>query len=431
MNGDASIILLDLSLPQETLYLSEVAYDRYEPLITKGGISEISAFVSRDSTTIPTCEVTVTVSDKGGRLQKLLEGAYDCRRSVAVLNRWTPDGTFRKFTGILKSWDFNTDQPVSATLHLQTDDSVLQYGWVPHLTILAAEWTEGSYTMPTDTPGLCVPYLYGSHNSSGITGKGFVPLICVGQSGSTGRYLVCWHRALSKIGTWKEDGTSLTGTVEYVTRGGKTFTTVKFASGITAGLKVNGDFTGYDSVGDGTGELIGNPVHQLRHLLNVVYADQRAGLWVTSDVAPIHAESWAAAAAWCDTYKLEGSAHFGGTTDKIALSQVIERWLNSFPVFRLAWNEYGQLVMVNLADAIAWPGYPTASSRLISAQSERIEKRTKVTMDMTGIARQITASYLYSATDGQAQATIDVQDPTVIEKVTTSIQMDWSLARVV
>ncbi len=427
--GSSSFHYLDLALPQGAIRLSESPYPNAEARVVMGGVPEISSLVSLDSTEVPTCELSVNVADEDRKLEQLLEGAYQCRRSVATITRLAGGVETRRFTGILDDWDFHSDIPGVLTLKLRVDDAPLQNSWAPHIPILKSEWGEGSYVMPDGVAGIGAPYLYGSHNSSGVTGKGFVPLICVGYTGTTGRYLVSFGRAKTKIGTWKADGSAIAGTMQYVSRGGKWFTTVNYASGITAGLVINGDFEGYDEDGYGLGALIVNPVRQLRHLLNVVYGDKRSGAWVTTDVAPIEAVSWAAAADWCDDFKIEGSAYIGGSVEKVAVRQVVTRWLASFPLFKLTWTPYGQLRLVNLAQALAWPGYATVSSRRVSAESQQPAPRTKVLGNVASLTRQVSGSHLFGANEGKSYSTIDVQDPAVIEKVTASIQMDWSLSR--
>jgi hypothetical protein len=436
--------VLELTLPQGTLYLSEAAFDRYEPRITPGGVGTVSRAIGLDATTVGEQRLDVTVANGSTRrMEILLEGAYDVRRSAVVLRRASPDlaeaDWLTRYTGILDSWDWNVAAPNTVTLHFRPDDHALRNSFAPSVAILKSEWSEGSYVMPDGVAGTYAPYLYGAHSSSGVTGRGFVPLICVGYTGTTGRYLVSLGRAKTKIGTWKtSDGSSVSGTLELVTRGGKDFSTVNYASGITSGLGIWGDFDGYETVGDGTGTLISNPVAQLRHFLGLIYTDWRAGNWPTSPPPfgrttapspPVDAASWEACADWCDRFKIEGSAYIGGTTQQTKAWVVVERWLESFPMFRLCWNASGQLAMVNLAAAIDWPGYPTSSSLLFDGPALSADRRPAVPHDIAGLARQVSGTYLFSASDGRSYGSLDVQDPSVIEKVVTNVKMDWSLAR--
>ena len=429
------LTLLDLALPQGTFYASEAAYDRYEARITPGGLGALTRAVGLDSTTVPEQRLDVTIANgRTRRLELLLEGAYDVRRSVATLRRGSPDlaeeDWLTRYTGILDSWDWNTTAPNTVTLHLRPDDHPLRNSFAPSVAILKSEWGEGSYTMPDGVAGTYAPYLYGAHNSAGVTGWGFIPLICVGFTGATGRYLVSLGRAKAKTGTWKTtDRTSIAGTLELVTRGGKQFSTVNFASGVTAGLGIWGDFDGYETVGDGTGTLITNPVRQLWHFLGLIYADWRSGNWPASTMAPIDPVSWSACADWCDRFKLEGSAYIGGTQEQRKAWVVVERWLASFPWFSLFWNAEGKLAMVNLAAATEWPGYPSAAAMLFDGPAHSADRRAKVSHDIAGLARQISGTFLFAASEGRSHGSLDVQDTSVIEKVVTNLTMDWSLAR--
>ncbi len=182
-------------------------------------------------------------------------------------------------------------------------------------------------------------------------------------------------------------------------------------------------------MGDGTGTLINNPVRQLRHFLTLIYADWRAGVWPPLTVAPVDGPSWDACADWCDRFKIEGSAYIGGTKEQTKAWVVVERWLESFPMFRLVWNAEGNLAMVNLAAAVEWPGYPTTTSTMFDGPAHSADRRPSVPHDVAGLARQISGTFLFSASDNQNYGSLDVQDPSVIEKVVTNVQMNWSMAR--
>ena len=426
--------VLDVALPQGTLYLSEAPYDRYEARIRPGGISAVTRAVSLESTSIGASRLDVVVADdRTRRMEQLLEGGYDVKRSVGTLKRASPDlaeaDWLTRYTGLLDSWDWHADAPGTVTLHFRPDDHALRNSFAPGVPILKSEWGEGSYVMPDGVAGTYAPFLYGSHNSAGITGWGFIPLICVGQSGSAGRYLVNRGRAKTKTGTWKtSDRSSISGALETVVRGGKTFSTVNFTAGITAGLGIWGDFDGYETVGDGSGALIVNPVRQLWHLLSLVYADWRLGNWPSLSVAPVDAASWTACADWCDRFKLEGSAYLGGTKEQTKAEVLVDRWLQSFPLFRLYWNAAGVLEIVNCGAALDWPGYPGSSALLLDGPAHG-ERRPKVPQDPAGVARQVSATYLYDSAQGESHGSLDVQDPSIIEKVVSSVTMDWSLAR--
>lgn len=429
------LTVLEVALPQGTLYLSEVPFDRYEARIKPGTISSVKQSVSPDSTTIGATRLDVTVSDgPDRRIEKLLEGAYEVKRSVGILKRASPDlveaDWLTRYTGLLDSWDWHTSAPGTVTLHFRPDDQALRNSWAPGVPILKSEWGEGSYVMPDGVSGTYAPFLYGSHNSAGLSGWGFIPLICVGQTGTTGRYLVSRGRVMAKTGTWKtSDRGAIAGTLEVVVRGGKTFSTVNFGAGVTAGLEIWGDFDGYETIGDGTGTLVTNPVRQLRHLLAIIYADWRLGNWPALTVAPVHAPSWEACADWCDRFKIEGSAYLGGTKDKTKAQALIDKWLQSFPLFRLFWNEQGLLEMVNFGAALDWPGYPSALSMLFDAPSRGGDRRPRVPQDVGGLARQVSATYLFDAAQGENHGTLDVQDPSVSELVVSNVVMDWSLSR--
>jgi hypothetical protein len=137
--------------------------------------------------------------------------------------------------------------------------------------------------------------------------------------------------------------------------------------------------------------------------------------------------SWDAAEDWADIFGLEGAAYIGGSTAMERAREIVDRWLQSFPCFRLFWNGAGELEIA-IFDPTVWQGYPSGSDRRIS--TEQLSKGSYVVgMNTDKITKRISSSFCYSAADGQAYGLVDVEDMIQPELVTLSQRIDWSIAR--
>lgn len=420
-----------------TLYMSEAPFDRYSADLVR--IGEVEQAFDEQSGTIPLPTMDFVHGNPGREFEKLLEGAYDHRGAAVVKLYASPDldevDWATEFTGVVDSWSYGPD---GVTVSCKHDDGPLRNNMVPNLPIFAPEWGKvdlgfGVLTVPEGVEGLYIPLLYGIHDSTGIGGGGMVPTICVGFNSGSAEYLI-------SLGELPDPTTNLTvydmsknvvpfGYASNAYRGGKTVTVFGFTSGISEDTVLQCDVHGYEAVGDGSGAVMTNPVEQLRHFLNLVYAGYRTGNWPTT-AAPLNAASWNLAEAWASDFGLTGAAYIGGGTSMERASDIIDRWLASFPTFRLFWNGSGELECL-IFDPTVWPGYPDTSSRRISTDNAIVAGSYGVDLDSTRLARRISSTLRYSAADGKNYSSVDVVDVSQSEIVTVSQRMDWASASTV
>ena len=404
----------------------------YEPRCLEGTWQSLRRGVEVLGTNLPLLSTNVELANTDKAIERLLEGSSDPRRAP-VRVYYATEGLARsswslRFTGILDSWEY---RPGRVRLSLTTDVAPLE-GFLPRIPLLKSDWPN----LPATNVGYYLPYVFGTHNSTGLSGTGMLPGICLDWVAATSGWYTPGYGSMKSIKAVYVNGVAKTLTTHYTvtaayTRSGKQLTLVQFTAGNipASGDTITMDVDGYETSADGTGTLESNPVAQLRRLLGqFVYQDYRSGAWLTTSSVPVDNTSFGLAETWCSQQQLEGSGYVGSGTQQIRAMDAVNAWLATFEPLKLYWDEYGRLAM-GILD-ISDPDYPTTASAWVRPYHE-VEDSLTVTYDTSQLARQVSATYLYGQASGQPFATIDVQDLNVTEKATLNLQAVWSASRAV
>lgn len=434
------------------MYLSDgVANARghaYRPIVTEWGEPR-RGFDVQTSNLTP-LEMSVTIANEGEGdtaatdVRDALENGNQ-RGSVASV-WWVIPGNASdyalRFTGILERWSWKAGEVI---LTIRTDDAALR-SFLPNWQLTASEWPH----IPAVSIGVQVPLIYGTHDSTGLSGTGMVPCFPVYEQAEVGIWwhVVCLGQAKDVLdvyvnGTIKTEGIGNDYlTAQTYMRAGKSYTLIVWVSAVAPGSVVTADVKGYETTGNTaavnagfsdtnpTGTLVDNPVEQMRHLLvNHAEGVYRSGAWSTGAGSLIDVQSWAEAAQWAEAHGLEGAGYLGGTVDRKMVGDILNAWLNSYPCFRAYWTVAGKIALRVLS--LDFPGYRGASSPpLLTAPHELGEDGSfAYDLDTTSITDSYSASYLYGQAFGDYFSSITVIDPDVDVEVSTSFEMPWSLAR--
>lgn len=429
--GGAAIPILKVVFPDQTREYSSAPAGvvATEDRVLQAGWGGIRRAVSELSPHLAELETTVQLSNTDRALEQILEGQYVCRGSVATIYLAAPGLDSAEwptiFTGILVSWEY---QPGAVRLILRSDSRALD-GFVPKLSISKAHFQLRNFSVASE--GVWAPLIFGNHDSSGLTGKGFVPLVPVDWVDTTEAiYCVCLGTAKSVPAVYKNGTATAIGfSVVNERHGGASWTLVDFASSFPLDSDVlTADVEGYDADGTGSGALVTNPVNQLWLFLDqFVWSDQRT--WDTSTWgfnkgnAPIDIASWEAMATKFSLYNIRGARYLGGQAERPRAVDVVNEWLTSFPFVRMYWNASGQLALTDILPE--HPGYGVAGDRILMAAEEEVSGVAGLRYDDTSLARRVTTKCLYSSATGTYVGSVDAQDLGVPEDVTDEIACIW------
>jgi hypothetical protein len=428
------------SAASTALYLSDgIAYargSRYEPRISDW--SDCRRGFDVRASNLQHLEMTVTVADEDRAIRDALENGQQ-RGSPAAIWDVYPDGDVddvqRVFEGVLDRWAYRRGE---TDLILRTDDLALR-NYVPTWAVTKSEWPNA----PTASVGYLVPILYGTHNSSGLSGTGMLTAVPVDWTASTiGWYVVCAGEAKEILAVY-QNGTAKTITTHYtidyaLSRAGKVYTVIKFTGGNipAAGDVITCDARGYETsgnTGSGTtapsGILVTNPVEQMRHLLvNFAELAWQSGAWHTvASSALVDAESWAACVQWAEQQQLEGAGYVGGGVEPQQVWDVLNAWLDTWGVFRAYWTAEGKIGLAVLD--LGFPGYRSSSDPPLVRTEDELETSAEYEMDTTNLSDEFIASYLYDEAQGQYLGSLTVIDPSAPASATSSQQMLWAIRR--
>ena len=425
-----------------TLRLSGgIAYARgyaYNPCVIEWG--DIPRGFDAFASALDPLEVTVTIADPNDVIRGSLDSGANQRGSAARIYYVLPgnaDDYQVLFVGILERWGYKSGHVVNLTL--RTDDAILRK-YVPAWAITKSEWPNA----PTSSVGLLPPIIYGTHNSSGLSGTGMLTAIPVNWTASTtGWYVVCAGEA-KEVLTVYNNGTAKTITTHYtldysLSTAGRVYTVIKFTAGNIPAAEdvITCDVSGYETTGNTgatttapTGSLLINPVEQMRHfLLNFVEMDYKAGAWSAFESsAKLHADSWAAAAQWAEQHILEGTGFIGGAVEAMQAWDVLNEWLDSWPMFRAYWTASGELGLAVVG--LDFPGYRTSSDPPLF-RSEHDLGDAEYEQMTDNLTDSISASYLYDEVQGKFLATLAVIDPDAGSEIASAVNLKWSVRRAV
>jgi len=407
----------------------------YVPRVIEWG--EIQRGFDVRSSSLSPLEMTVQVADDDQALRAALEGGR--QRGSAVTVYWVIAGNATdyatRFVGMLDRWGYEGQ---TVTLTLRTDDRMLRT--YPGHTLTKSEWPY----IPTPSIGLYAPLVYGTHNSSGLSGVGMLPAICVRfQAGTAAWYVPAIAEAKQVLAVYK-NGVIETAGVNYAVSysysvAGRAYTIIGFLAGhIPAATDViTCDVRGYESTGNTgsgstapTGTLITNPVEQIRHyLINWAEQEYLSGVWATAeDSSVIDPDAWALASQWAERQALEGAGYLGGNAEAVQVGDVLNSWLETWTCFRAYWSATGRLALRVIP--LEFQGYRGATDPpLLRTMDER--SAAIYEQDTTNLTDRIDGAYLFDEVQGQYLSSLTVTNPAVGEDVTTSVQLPWAIRRAV
>jgi len=393
--------------------------------------TEIAVVVSERPGQLSYPETTVTVTDVGRDLTQILEGKYEARKSAAAvklaLSGVASSAWFPLLTGVVDRW---RQTGLKWDLTIRPDDRALQ-GYVPKTTV-----TKGNAPLADTTNkspyGRYMPIVYGVHDASALTGQGMLPTINVRFDGTLGWYYLVSLGRLKSVDRVYKNGTLQTVAthynVIYPLLGGVQTTCLSWVSAPATTDVIQCDVNGIESVGDGTGQTITNPVDILKHfLVNFVWNNYRSGLWFADSTAPIDALAFATAAGWASRFSWEGAKRIGGDTTQQRGVDLVNEWLTSWPTLRLWWNNQGKLACGALSHL--WTGYIDDPwfRGMVDEKGDSLQPYR----DTYQILDRVAVSYIPQAVAGGYGQSLDLQDMDAPEKSTENFQLAWSAARII
>jgi len=408
--------------------IGSAAHGGYEPRLLAAG--SIARSVNERTNDLTDVEVEVEVSDGGSKAAdrrrlaiRLATYRQSYRGSVATIRLLSPNVPDSDspivFNGVLDAAE--QVRPMVWKLRLRMNNAPVKYGSLPRAIISQADWPSAASAVL----GQYIPIVYGTHNSTGITGAGFVPALLVDAIGF--RYLVGLGK-MKLIRAVYKDGVAVDASlyaVTYPTVNGKLVTLIDFAA--TQGTSaITVDLDGLSDKADGTGNLITNPADILFHLLvNFVFNDWRSGEYAAASTAPLDATSFVETAAFLSARGHEGARRLSGDNQVKAL-ELINEWSNDHGA-KVFWKRNGTLA-VRMNDP--------CTARLYSDEQwfhadEDEGGAFKMPVDTEGVTREVSLPYIFGETAGKFYQVLVVSDLTVTNKVAISMDQPWSASRVV
>jgi hypothetical protein len=217
------------------------------------------------------------IADAGYRLEGSTLTVYVASPLVAS-EKWWP-----LFVGTLES-GYENPEPLHYRLTFAAMDAPLR-------ATIARRLTESLF--PDIGPDLIdsvAPLVWGHWDSLSAAQAGCLPAIRLRASaGANVPYCASWG-AMKAINRVYQDGTGLLTlgagyTVTYPNYGGDTWTVLTIVAD-PAGAAITWEGDGYETVGDGSGTLITDPVDQIEHFLHNFVFNRSSGSWYTRATAP-------------------------------------------------------------------------------------------------------------------------------------------------
>lgn len=197
-------------------------------------------------------------------------------------------------------------------LDVRIDDRWLETEFPKGTAIATYEWANAH----ASAMGKPWPIIYGRHDATSVGGKGQVRAEYVDTAGF--RFLLAAHRVktVHRVylnGTLKATPADYSVTTPIVS--GRQTTLIDFVADPGTDPLVTVDVDGIETVGDGSGSIIDEPVTMLKHLLvNWVYGDYRRGAWLADATAPVDTGWFATALTQTTPYGYRASRWIGDRT---------------------------------------------------------------------------------------------------------------------
>jgi hypothetical protein len=277
----------------------------------------------------------------------------------------------------------------------------------------------------SDALGRYVPLVYGQHDSTGVTNEGMVKAFKVDSVNFKYLLSLGYLKSVDRVYSAKTLKTVTSDyTIENPIVNGKQFTIINFVADQTDNA-ITADVKGYETLGDGTGTLIDDPVDQLKHLLvNFVWGDYSAGTWLPDVSAPIDTVRFTETKTFLAALNFEASRNIFDTQRKGI--QVLNEWLDNHRV-KGFWAKPGKLAIR--------PDDPFTEDIYIDDPwvrwnyHQQGQDMPPLDVDDLNVLDRVDISFLYDSANGKFNRTLVVEDPSVVEGVSENIQYFWSAAR--
>ncbi len=276
-----------------------------------------------------------------------------------------------------------------------------------------------------DALGRYVPLIYGVHDSTGVTNEGMVKAFSVDTVNF--RYLLSLGILKSVDAVYSAKALKTIDSDYTITNpivNGKQFTLIDFVAD-QGDNEITADLQGYETIGDGTGTLIDDPVDQLKHVLvNFVWGDYSSGLWLPDASAPIDTARFAETKTFLTALGFEGSRDIFSSQRKGI--QVLNEWLDNHRV-KGFWAKPGNLAIrpddfrttdIYIDDPwIRWDFHQQSKSM------------PPFEIDDLNVLDRVDISFLFDSAKNKFNRTLVVEDPSVVQGVSEKIDYHWSAAR--
>jgi len=386
----------------------------YEPKVLSWG-GAIRRGVNVFDNVLELQNVEIMLDDTDRSLAALLQGASrnlvrGATATVVLASRNVGSGDwFTLFSGRIDSC--SQAAPLTWSFELSPNALPLRRESVPKTRINVSDWPSSAVAV-RDLP---VPIAYGRISSSNEANNGAVPCYLVDASGF--RYLVAagWLKAVDTV---YKDAVPVAAAGYAITHpivNGRVFTLIDFTT--TQGTStITADVQGYEDVGDGTGTLITDPAAIGQHLLvNWIFGDYKAGLWLSPSSAPVDTTSFATTFFSARGY--EASVYIGSA--KRRGLDVVNDALKSFEA-RACWTPAGKIAL-KVEDFTAWAYVPD----LVLVGDEI--SGWNLTFPIATLVDEIEAQYARTPTGGYTQ-TLAVKDLVTGEDAPDALALPYSPA---
>lgn len=433
--------LFRVSLPNGDLLTSKIGYasrgaaEQYDGRLKSCTFPQYGP--SDRGGSIRAVEMSMDYIDMDRKLARRIEGReQDVKRSPLLVRQAHPalasDRWADIFTGVLVS--ISWPEPLLARLRFRVDDDVIQHmSPKPYTRITVDTWPKAK----ADSWGKIARPIYGTHDSLGFTGKGFVEAYLVDKEAHT--YLLSIGRCLAVMRAYGSDKllSSANWSWGYMARRGTWYTTLALTPDAYAEIygeqwtnadapgqaklveqtRVAVDCAGFESTGlgkDGGGALIQNPIDQLLHYLsNFVIGSWRRGSWLsTSDRLgdASHLRQFFAERGYKGAQVVSQP---GKGTDQIAA------WLASMECVAYWWTD--GLLYFDVDDFTETDVYPEGPY----AYQEKLDLEEEDDRQVVG---ETVGKFVRDDSSGSFLATVSARDPQATTEASTTIEQEWGSA---
>ncbi len=364
-------VTLEVDLPDGTLYLSKApvnsaARGPADTRVVQFGrlsykVAPLQHALMPVNTSVVLSDVDFAVSNLIGKDQQFLNAA-------ARMYLESPNFARHQILGGYVV-DARSDQVGQWTFELKTRDSLLDT-YIPRYELnvfdfanldKGAKGTHRSHrrVVSGTTLGGYPPIVYGMHDDFSDGAAGAIPLPLVDTTAFIYLVSIGWTNPIRVYSAGVLKTVTTDYTVSRTTVNGRYYTIVTFLAdqGTNA---VTADVEGYDTVGDGTGTLIYDPVSVMLHFItNFILNDYSRGLWTATDATFFDTASWTAVQGLLNDRA--GGAAFTCSrylSNQVTGKSALEEFCQSFGLLPY-WTNAGLLALAIDDPTMAYPDtYP-------------------------------------------------------------------------